>query len=223
METFLKYEFLFLFGGFIGYILELLFSRIVNKVWVNPGFFAGPYVPIYGFCIILATLLYKINLSIIILSIICGLLIDLIELIGGIILKRKMNVRLWDYSDFFCNYKGYICLEFTLIWIFGSLIYYKFFINLIIDLMNRVLLINNISFILGIILGLFLIDVLYSFDILMKIKNNAQKNNIIVKYEELKIRIKNRKEKNREKYSFIFPFKSNIENYFNNDKNDKSK
>ena len=40
----------------------------------------------------------------------------LIELIGGWILDRSFHVRLWDYRDKPFNFRGYICLEFSIIW-----------------------------------------------------------------------------------------------------------
>ncbi|MCR5514667.1 MAG: putative ABC transporter permease [Bacilli bacterium] len=41
---------LFVVGSLIGWVIELLFRRFVSqKKWVNPGFLTGPYLPIYGF------------------------------------------------------------------------------------------------------------------------------------------------------------------------------
>lgn len=207
MEIFLKYEFLFLFGGILGFIGELLFNKIVNKEWVNPGFFVGPWVPIYGFGIIIATLIYNINLPIILLSIISGLIMNIIELIGGIILEKKMKVRLWDYSNMFLNYKGYICFEFTLLWIIVSYIFFSFFEDRLINFTNYVVGLPNISFLLGILLGLLIIDALYSFNVLLKLKEYAKNKQIIVKYEDLKLKIKKKRKEKKQKVSFVFPFK----------------
>ena len=41
---------LFAIGSLIGWIIELFFRRFVSqKKWMNPGFLTGPYLPIYGF------------------------------------------------------------------------------------------------------------------------------------------------------------------------------
>ena len=63
------------------------------------------------------------NLNPIIIILLMGLLMTLIELIGGII-GLKNNVRLWDYSDIWGNYKGLICPLFSLIWTLIGALYY---------------------------------------------------------------------------------------------------
>ena len=32
---------IFILGGTLGYLIELIFRRIVHKKWVNPGFLTG--------------------------------------------------------------------------------------------------------------------------------------------------------------------------------------
>lgn len=218
MEVFFKYEFLFLFGSFIGFILEITFSRIYNKEWINPGFLVGPWVPIYGFGMICAIIVYNFIPNIFFASLISCLLLTLMELIAGIMFKR-MNVKLWDYSDYTLNYKGYICLFFSLIWFVSALLFYIFFIIHVTNISTAFINFDYSPFILGIILGLFLIDVIYSYDILLKIKEYASKNHVIVKYEEFKSHIKRFMRLNKEKYSYVFPFKTNLEKYIKNYKN----
>ena len=72
-------------------------------------------------------------------------------------------------------------------------------------------------------LGLFIVDVFYSFNILTIIRKYAKENNIEVKYEDFKRHIKERQEKRREKYSFIFPFKQtkSVEEYLKSYKKKK--
>ena len=54
MKTFLLYLFLFLVGSMLGYLCEVLFRRFFSaKKWVNPGFMKGPWLPLYGFGILL--------------------------------------------------------------------------------------------------------------------------------------------------------------------------
>ena len=52
-----------------------------------------------------------------------GLIMTLIELIGGWI-GLKNNVKLWDYSDQWGNYKGIICPLFSAIWTAAGALYY---------------------------------------------------------------------------------------------------
>ena len=48
IRIFLHLTFLFMVGSILGWVMELIFRRIVHKKWVNPGFLKGPYLPIYG-------------------------------------------------------------------------------------------------------------------------------------------------------------------------------
>ena len=48
------YLFMFLLGNVIGYAFEVLFRRFVSAgKWVNPGFMRGPWLPLYGFGLVL--------------------------------------------------------------------------------------------------------------------------------------------------------------------------
>lgn len=51
MRIWLILAYLFFVGSCFGWILELLYRNIRNrnKIWINPGFCTGPYLPIYGF------------------------------------------------------------------------------------------------------------------------------------------------------------------------------
>lgn len=51
-----------------------------------------------------------------------SLVITMLELISGYILNIKLGLNIWDYSSLPFNYKGQICLYFTILWIFVSLI-----------------------------------------------------------------------------------------------------
>ena len=45
---------MFLFGCMLGYGLEVLFRRIFTAhKWVNPGFMKGPWLPLYGFGVVI--------------------------------------------------------------------------------------------------------------------------------------------------------------------------
>ena len=220
MTVFLQIVFIFYLGSTFGWIIELFFRRIVHKKWVNPGFLIGPYLPIYGFGLVFLTIIYFIfqsqSINPIIIILLMGFVMTLIELIGGLI-SLKNKVRLWDYRDRWLNYKGIICPLFSVIWtIVGALYYYIIAENIInaLDWFSE-----NIAFsyILGIFTGVIIIDAFYSCKLYSKIKKYAKENNIIIKYEQLKIDIKEFQKSAREKYSFLNPFNQNkpLKNYLN--------
>ena len=49
-------------------------------------------------------------------------IITIIEFISGIILNLLLNLHVWDYSNMPFNILGQICLPFTILWFFISLL-----------------------------------------------------------------------------------------------------
>ena len=137
MNTFVMLVFIFEIGAILGWGLEVLYRHFADKEkrWFNPGFCVGPWLPIYGVALLIVFLITYLNdfnfvkdeiAKNLILFIFIGLCITLIELISGIMMLKLFNTRLWDYRDEKYNYKGFICLKFTIYWIIIAAIYYFF-------------------------------------------------------------------------------------------------
>ena len=152
MQIFLIYLFLFIFGCFIGWVIEVIFRRFFSaKKWVNPGFMKGPWLPLYGFGVILMFTMCFLCVSFLpqemtfynplgdlfgrttvsgptvndLLPIILMWIgMVLLEFLAGIIFIKGFHVKLWDYSNMKGNIMGIVCPVFTLIWGFVALIYY---------------------------------------------------------------------------------------------------
>ena len=152
MQIFLLYLFLFLFGSMIGYVIELFFRRFVSaKKWVNPGFMKGPWLPLYGFgVIVMFTMcflfvgLFPENIhfynplgslfgrnyvsaptwwDLLPISIMwIGMV--LLEFVAGLIFIKGFHVKLWDYTNMKGNIMGIICPVFSLIWLFVAVLFY---------------------------------------------------------------------------------------------------
>ena len=142
-----------------------------------------------------------------------SVIMTLIELIGGMFLLKFFNLRLWDYSDEKFNYKGFICLKFSLFWMLLGAIYYFLIHPLIND--SVIWLSKNLifSFFVGIFFGVFVIDLVYSANVINTLKQYAKNNNIVVKLEEIKEKI-NREKRIRESKAtfFMFEMKEHIKN-----------
>ena len=220
MTVFLQIVFIFYLGSTFGWTIEFFFRRIVHKKWVNPGFLIGPYLPIYGFGLVFLTIIYFIfqsqSINPIIIILLMGFVMTLIELIGGLI-SLKNKIRLWDYRDRWLNYKGIICPLFSVIWTIVGALYYYIIVENIINALDWFSENIAFSYILGIFTGLIIIDAFYSCKLYSKIKKYAKENNIIIKYEQLKIDIKEFQKSVREKYSFLNPFNQTkpLKNYLN--------
>lgn len=234
MQIFFDLSFLFILGSVGGYIMELFFRRFVSaKKWINPGFLTGPVLPIYGFGVVgmyvISTLLMKLPIENLVLKeilivLIIGVLMTLIELITGEIFIIGMNIKLWDYSDRWGNYKGVICPLFSLIWAGIGALYFFFAHSAFTELVLAVRSWNYSLYFIGFAFGVLFVDVIYSFNVSSKISKIAKDLQIVVKYEHLKASISNQMHKVKEKYNFLFPFKSktslkeSIKNYFEEQK-----
>ena len=61
MNYFLILTFLFAVGSVTGWCIELIYRRFVSqKHWVNPGFLAGPCLPLYGFSLCILYLILSL-------------------------------------------------------------------------------------------------------------------------------------------------------------------
>lgn len=124
----------FMIYAFGGWCIEVIFHAIsVGKV-INRGFLCGPVCPVYGFGVLsvfgvvysvlpdifhypVEKLLGGDDLIGILLVFLCGVIFaTIVELIAGWGLDVAFHARWWDYSNEPFNFRGYICLRFSLIW-----------------------------------------------------------------------------------------------------------
>ena len=113
MEEKIKiYILIFFIYAIAGWIMETVSISIRNKKFVNRGFLIGPVCPIYGYGVVLVSILLKKYQDDIIATfcmsiIICGLL----EYFTSYFMEKIFNARWWDYSQKKFNINGRICLE----------------------------------------------------------------------------------------------------------------
>ena len=191
MKELIKLSTLFVIGSLLGYIIEVIYKRVISKKkWTNPGFLKGPYLPIYGFGTIV---LYEISsvlisllnvpkpleVSIVILTF--GVLLTLLELLSGIIFLKRFNLRLWDYSKRKLNLNGLICLRYSVYWTILGVGYFYLLHPLFIRLTNFSISNQFVSLIVDIIMISILIDTFLSINIPKKITKvvSVIKNNIL--------------------------------------------
>lgn len=175
------YILLFFIYSILGWIMEVTRISIKQKKFVNRGFLTGPYCPIYGYGVLLITILLKnyqsdYLVTFIFSIIICGLL----EYLTSYFMEKIFHARWWDYSNRRFNINGRICLE-TLIpfGILGCIIIYfanPFFINTLEKLPDVLLTIVSVilttAYILDNIISIKIVSNLKS--ISMSIKDNTE-------------------------------------------------
>lgn len=96
---------------FVGWLCEEIYCSVAAKKIVNRGFLHGPYLPIYGFGAMSVLYLLDPFINNIILLFFAGMIItSIIEYIGSYLLEKVFHIKLWDYSTYFMNINGRVCL-----------------------------------------------------------------------------------------------------------------
>lgn len=218
MSTILMLAFLFAMGSIIGWGLEVIFRRFFSdsnpqRKWINPGFLTGPYLPLYGFSLIILFLLSQLEKFVpiendavrkLVLFVIMAIAITVFEYFTGLIFIVKLKIKLWDYSDNWGNVKGIICPRYTFFWMILSAVYYFLINPHIINSLEWLSENLTFSFFIGFFYGVFAIDIYLSLKEMAKIHKFAKDNEIVIILEELKQQIDNFKEQKKEKRHFFF-------------------
>jgi len=181
------------------------------KKFINPGFMSGCVVPLYGFGAVIMNIICNLfsgiesNYKIILIFVMSVILLSILEFISGHILLKYFHLKLWDYSMYKYNYKGFICLEFSFIWGLLALVFYLFIYSWL-DTYALSFISNSTGlFFLGIYVGIFIIDLCVSIQLLNRLTKYADDLKEIVNVEKLKIDV--RMKTNRKKFwNAIYPY-----------------
>jgi uncharacterized membrane protein len=106
--------FFFIFGGLTYYIIEILYRGYSHYSM----FLCGGIV---FYSISLFNRRYNYTLHLVTRMILCTFIITVIELLFGILFNLILLKQVWNYSSYFYNYRGQICLTFSILWFFLSL------------------------------------------------------------------------------------------------------
>ncbi|MBR6345691.1 MAG: putative ABC transporter permease [Lachnospiraceae bacterium] len=119
---------LFMIYSLLGWGIEVVYHAVTLGAVVNRGFLNGPVCPVYGCGVICVlgvikkageSMGYSGNIetaSPAVLFVVGITFATAVELIAGAALDKLFHARWWDYSREKFNYKGYICLRFSIIW-----------------------------------------------------------------------------------------------------------
>ena len=111
MSKLYKYYALWLVGGIIYYIIELIGRG--HSHWSM--FILG------GLCFIALDLINEVipwSMPFILQMLIGSIIITVLELITGLIVNIALEWGVWDYSKMPFNFLGQVCLTFSVIWFF---------------------------------------------------------------------------------------------------------
>ncbi len=105
----------------IGWLWEVSLHLFGDGVFVNRGFFHGPWLPIYGVGGVLVVVLLKrfVDKPLLLFfmtMVVCGI----VEYAAGYILWEMKQMYWWNYSGYFLNLHGRICAEGLLVFGLGG-------------------------------------------------------------------------------------------------------
>ena len=189
---------LFVIGSLIGWIIELFFRRFVSqKKWMNPGFLTGPYLPIYGFGVLVLYAVSNIPLGItnqiadiIVRILIIGVGMTVVEFIAGLIFIKGLKVKLWDYSNRKGNIMGIICPSFSLIWLVVGSLYYFLLNPFLVEGISWISENLIYTYFVGMVMGAMAVDFTYSIHLATKLKEYKEIADL--RFEDFKKELKNR-------------------------------
>lgn len=216
MKTFITLCLLFIVGGTCGWAIELFFRRFVHKKWVNPGFLAGPCLPLYGTGVVFLYIICSLDYSFIANEVwravfviaLITVVMTLVEYVTGLIFIVGLKVKLWDYSKRPGNIQGIICPLFTFFWGVIGAAYCLFVHPLLMKAVAWITLNEIYSFFIGMYYGVLVIDIFYSFNVVNKIRAWAKEKNVTVKLEEFRLSVKLKAEQIKQKTNFLLSFKT---------------
>lgn len=166
----------FFIFSFIGWICEVIYTRITDKEWVNRGFLVGPICPIYGVGCIMSMLFFNTCDKAITVCIEFMVICAILEYFTSYIFEKIFHARWWDYTDKKFNINGRVCLETLILFGIGGTLF-VFLINpYLAPILNKI---PNILYyiITSILLIVFLIDLIVSSKIIFKFRSFTKKTN----------------------------------------------
>lgn len=156
------YILLFFTFAFIGWCWEISLHLANYGVFVNPGTMHGPWIPIYGVGLVLVLILLKpfrekTSVLFIATFIMCGI----IEYFTGWYLETFRHLKWWDYTGYFLNIHGRVCLEILIIFGLGGCAVTYIFAPMLNNLYKKIK--PNIKKLICVILIIFfIVDFIYS-------------------------------------------------------------
>ena len=188
------YVLVFFIYAFAGWIMETTSISIRNKKFVNRGFLIGPVCPIYGYGVVLVSLLLQKYQNDIIVTffmsiIICGFL----EYFTSYFMEIIFKARWWDYSQRKFNINGRVCLENLVLFGLASCVIIYVTNPFIIKHLKMIpSMVQNV--LIGALLVVHLVDNIVSYKIILNLKkiSNEIKDDTIEISEKVKNIIHNK-------------------------------
>lgn len=174
MEYLYKLVLLFFLYSFLGWVTEVVLKYRQYHRFINRGFLIGPYCPIYGTGVVIATILSDIlaplessfGTSFLISMVFCGLL----EYLTSYFFEKKYHARWWDYSQKPMNLNGRVWIGNLILFGLAGMIITKIFNPIFFDFLDS-LSPMTIYIVSGTLSVVFLTDYIFSRFMMSLLKN----------------------------------------------------
>ena len=124
--TLYQMAFYFVIYAVIGWFIEVCYMTVELGYFQNRGFLNGPICPIHGLGMVMIIIaLTPLQHTLFALFFISMFLCTALELIVGIGMEKIFHNTWWDYTKKKFNFKGYICLEISIMWGLGCVLIMK--------------------------------------------------------------------------------------------------
>lgn len=155
------YVLLFFLLAFLGWLWEVGIYLATEGTFVNRGIYYGPYLPIYGIGGILLWLsLHKFYQRPVLTFLLSAGICSLLEYGASVLLEWKWGLRWWDYSGYFMNLDGRICLLSAVCFGLGGMLLNCRLLPYYMKLYHRIPPKGRI-FLCGLLLAVFIPDITY--------------------------------------------------------------
>ena len=129
MDTVINYILIFFSYAFAGWIIEVTLKLIQYHRFINRGFLAGPWLPIYGFGALLITAASDLipvsemsyGTAFAVSFVLCGA----VEYLTSFVLEKRFHARWWDYSKKPMNLHGRVWIGNLVLFGLGGVIIVK--------------------------------------------------------------------------------------------------
>ena len=132
--------YLFLFYGFVGWLIDSGYRSFLDRRWVRGGFSFLPFAPSYGFAAILLFSFGSILVPFpfVVQWIFLGFFFAAYEYVCGHLGVFLNNRRLWDYSEGFLNLHGHTDLLHAVYWATLSLVVLHWFHPWLVEIFSKI-------------------------------------------------------------------------------------
>ncbi len=165
--------YIFIFASIVGWVLEGIWTFLADGLLLNhSALVIGPFDIAYGICAcFLTTILYKFKDE-------SSLKLFLISFVGGTILEYIMSFGMelflgfsaWDYSAYFLNINGRVCLMFSLMWGVLGVAWIKIIYPFLVKLIAKLKLVGN-KHLLNTLIIFFALDTLLTISAVIRAHN----------------------------------------------------